>query len=235
MGLTYSVPNRSDRGRSQYVIVSDVTAALTPGGMTALMGPSGCGKTTLLDALSGRKTTGKLEGTVLYGGKPPTQAILKSRLGYVEQFDTLIPNLTVREMLTYTAELKRPMREALADKRAAVEEAIALLRLKGCADTLIGDPLHKGISGGQAKRTNIGLSLVAEPAVIMLDEPTTGLDSFMANEVRTVCSEAPSFNSCVRACAHGPVFFCLARPYAYSQMEALPDDDRTSVHPLTCL
>ncbi len=67
----------------------------------------------------------------------------------MEQFDTLLPELTVREMLLYTAELKCPRAEPLPDKRARVERLLGLLALGGCAGTLIGDSLARGISGGQ--------------------------------------------------------------------------------------
>ena len=69
--------------------------------------------------------------------------------GYVEQFDTLLPELTVREMLLYTAELKCPRTEPLSDKRARVEQLLDTLALGRCAGTLIGDALARGISGGQ--------------------------------------------------------------------------------------
>lgn len=62
------------------------------------MGPSGSGKTTLLDVLAGRKTTGRTEGLVTFGGVRPTPAFLRRYTGYVEQFDTLIPVLTVHEV-----------------------------------------------------------------------------------------------------------------------------------------
>ncbi len=67
---------------------------------------SGSGKSTLLDILAQRKTVGKLKGQVLIANYPPTQTFLRRYAGYVEQFDTLIPVLTVHEMLLYTAELK---------------------------------------------------------------------------------------------------------------------------------
>ena len=67
---------------------------------------SGSGKSTLLDILAQRKTVGNLKGQVLIAGYPPTQTFLRRYAGYVEQFDTLIPVLTVHEMLLYTAELK---------------------------------------------------------------------------------------------------------------------------------
>ena len=74
------------------------------------MGPSGSGKTTLLDILAGRKTTGTIEGEVLFAATKPSTNFLRRFTGYVEQFDTLLDILTVREMLLYTAELKRPVK-----------------------------------------------------------------------------------------------------------------------------
>lgn len=82
--------------------------------------------------------------------------------------------LTVREMLLYTAELKRPMSEPLASKEAAVDELLRKLALESCAGVRIGSRESKGISGGQAKRTNIGIALVTNPRVLFLDEPTSG-------------------------------------------------------------
>jgi hypothetical protein len=78
----------------------------------------------------------------------------------VEQFDTLLPILTVAEMLLYTAEMKRPVAEPLESKKAAVDDLLDRLALTACRDVKIGDPMNKGISGGQAKRTNIGIALV---------------------------------------------------------------------------
>lgn len=67
---------------------------------------SGSGKSTLLDILAQRKTVGDIKGQVLIAGQKPTQTFLRRYSGYVEQFDTLLPVLTVYEMLLYTAELK---------------------------------------------------------------------------------------------------------------------------------
>jgi hypothetical protein len=86
----------------------------------------------------------------------------------------LIPSLTVYQMLMYTAELKRPASEPLAAKRAAVEVLMKRLALTSCRDVKIGSQLSKGISGGQAKRVNIGIALITNPRVLFLDEPTSG-------------------------------------------------------------
>lgn len=76
--------------------------ALQPGELAALVGPSGSGKSTLLDVLAGRKTVGTTTGLIRYAGTAPTSAFLRRYTGYVEQDDTLIPNLTVKEMISYT-------------------------------------------------------------------------------------------------------------------------------------
>ena len=137
---------------------------------------------------------GTTEGSILFAGSAPSRAFLRrftvrsrrlqrgSRVpaflslltppvaqGYVEQTDTLIGSLTVREMLHYTALLKRPVQEPAEAKVAVVESAIATLGLTRCADVRIGGALVKGISGGQAKRVNIGLALVSSPRVLFLD------------------------------------------------------------------
>ena len=214
--VSYAVIDRAAPRRQEKMILQDVTGIFHPGEMTALMGPSGCGKTTLLDVLSGRKNVGRIEGDVRYNGIKPTPALLKRRCGYVEQFDTLVPNLTVFEMLLYTAHLTRPSTEPSEEKLQRVEAVITALRLEEARNTVIGDPLTKGISGGQAKRVNIGLALISQPDVLYLDEPTTGLDSFMANEVVSILRElctAMSLTIC--ATVHSPT------AYSFNQFDSL--------------
>merc|ERR1712232_231489 len=104
-------------------------------------------------------------------------------VGYVEQFDTLVGELTVEDMLRYTAELKLSARTTSEEREARVLEVIRMLNLESCRKTVIGSPLCRGISGGQAKRVNIGLALITRPPILFLDEPTSGLDSRTANEV----------------------------------------------------
>lgn len=209
-GLTYTVPcNRGRRGRTA-TLLTDITGYFEPRRMAALMGPSGSGKTTLLDLLAGRKTTGKATGDILFAGNRPTRPFLRRYTGYVEQFDTLLPILTVEEMLMYTAELKRPRSESRATKRAAVEELLNKLALTECRAVKIGNPLEKGISGGQSKRTNIGIALITNPRVLMLDEPTSGLDSFTANEVVTLVKALTEDGVTVVATIHSPTAYTFS-------------------------
>ena len=187
--------------KAEKVILDGISGVMPAGRMTALMGPSGSGKTTLLDVLAGRKTSGAIEGEVLFAGQKLARGALRNLTGYVEQFDTLIGELSVKQMLMYTAELKLPPATSRADKEARVQRVITKLGLEGCADTTIGNVLQRGISGGQAKRVNIALALITQPRVLFLDEPTSGLDSHMANEVEPpVLSRVAAWLHTVAAC-----------------------------------
>lgn len=181
----------------------------TPAPTRPQLGHSGSGKSTLLDVLSGRKTCGTLTGSVEYGGQAPTRPLLQRVVGYVEQFDTLVESLTCQEMLLYTAQLKRPRTQPLAEKQAAVDSLLLKLGLTGCAGTQIGSNLKRGISGGQAKRLNIGLSLITDPRVLYLDEPTSGLDSFTAFEVMSVVASLAREGTTVATSIHGPSAACF--------------------------
>ena len=222
-------------GVGRFEILRGITGYIRAGEVSAVMGASGCGKTTLLDVISGRATAGKVDGLLLYGGgggigdpadahngqggdegvaagaasrgglQHPSRRFLAENVGYVEQFDRLLPNLTPAETLLYTAELKRDVRETKRARRAAVERVIATLRLHSCRNVYVGDPLTKGISGGQAKRLSIGLSLVSEPRVLLLDEPTTGLDAPLAADVAAALhSVASTLGVAVCATVHAP-------------------------------
>jgi ABC-type multidrug transport system ATPase subunit len=105
----------------------------------------------------------------------------------VQQDDILFQTMTVRECLEFAAKLKLP--GTLAHKIARVNELIYDLKLNKCSGTRIGGPLVKGVSGGERKRTSIGVELITDPALIFLDEPTTGLDSFTATSVMEILKD----------------------------------------------
>lgn len=160
-------------------LLSNVTGSIKPGQMTALMGPSGAGKSTLLDVLSQRKNAGYITGNIFYNAVAPDSTFDRI-IGYVEQKDILIHTLTPREIFYYSARIRLP--KALSKERIEelIENIIEELSLEKCADTMIGNESIRGISGGQAKRVNIGIELITDPKVMFLDEPTTGLDSVTA-------------------------------------------------------
>ncbi|CAK0787534.1 hypothetical protein CVIRNUC_010754 [Coccomyxa viridis] len=206
--LTYSVKSHHDK-KVTLNLLSSVSGFFNSGEMSALMGPSGSGKTTLLDVLAGRKTAGKTSGSILFAGVRPTSMFLRRYTGYVEQFDTLVDVLTVEEMLMYTAELKRPVKEQHSSKKAAVDALINNLGLETCRNVRIGNSMARGISGGQAKRANIAIAMVTNPRVLFLDEPTSGLDSYTSNEVMTMVKRLVKAGITVCATIHSPT------PYAF--------------------
>ena len=205
--LSYSVQTK----KGTLTILDNLRAHFAPGTITALMGPSGSGKTTLLDVCAGRKNSGRIDGSILYNGAKQTARKLRDTLGYVQQFDTLIGELTPRQMLHYTAELRLPKATTRSARLERVNEVLSKLALESCADTVIGSPLKRGISGGQAKRVNIALALISRPSVLFLDEPTSGLDSAMANEVISCLRSLALEGRTVVCTIHSPTATAFAK------------------------
>lgn len=167
-------------------ILYSTSANMPPGTLTAIIGGSGSGKTTMLNTMAERMTSGRLSfgGNTTFNGSTGVESI---RSAYVMQQDVLLPTLTVRETLRYSADLRLPPPTSEAERRQVVEEVILELGLKECADTRIGNHQHKGCSGGEKRRTSIGVQLLSNPSVLFLDEPTTGLDATTAFQlVRTL-------------------------------------------------
>lgn len=167
-------------------LLSSVSASLAPGTLTAILGGSGSGKTTLLNTVSSRISSSRLSqsGSILFNSQPSIDAI---RSAYVTQTDILLPTLTARETLQYSADLRLPPPSTSAERRRVVEEVIMELGLKEAADTRVGSTTHRGLSGGEKRRVSIGVQMLANPSVLFLDEPTTGLDASSAFQlVRTL-------------------------------------------------
>lgn len=167
-------------------ILHSVSASMPAGTLTAIIGGSGSSKTTMLNAMAERMTSGRLSigGSTTFNGMKGVNSI---RSAYVMQQDVLLPTLTVRETLRYSADLRLPPPTTEQQRRRVVEEVILELGLKECADTRIGNRQHKGCSGGEKRRTSIGVQLLSNPSVLFLDEPTTGLDATSAFQlVRTL-------------------------------------------------
>jgi ATP-binding cassette subfamily G (WHITE) protein 2 len=153
-------------------ILYDINGIFKPG-MNAILGPTGSGKSSLLDILADRKERNGLEGQVLMDGLNQTEDF-KYRVGYVVQDDTVCGMLTVRENLTFSANLRLSKHISRQQKTTIVNQVIGQLGLEKCADSKVGTEYTRGISGGERKRTNIGMELVLSPSVLFLDEPTTG-------------------------------------------------------------
>jgi ABC-type multidrug transport system ATPase subunit len=154
-------------------ILDGVSADMPAGSLTAIIGGSGSGKTTLLNTISDRVSSKKLKvsGATTFNGNEDLRTV---RTSYVMQQDVLLPTLTARETLQYAADLRLPPPSASEERRDAVNRVILELGLKECADTRIGNSIHKGCSGGEKRRTSIGVQMLADPSVLFCDEPTTG-------------------------------------------------------------
>ncbi|KAM7478542.1 hypothetical protein LguiA_026755 [Lonicera macranthoides] len=158
-------------------LLCDITGAFRPGVLTALMGVSGAGKTTLLDVLAGRKTSGAIEGEIKIGGYPKVQGTFRRVTGYCEQNDIHSPQVTVEESIIFSAWLRLHPQIDSNTKYEFVKEVLETVEFDGIKDELVGMPGVSGLSTEQRKRLTIAVELVANPSIIFMDEPTTGLDA----------------------------------------------------------
>lgn len=183
-------------------VLVNLSGVIKPG-LNAIIGPTGSGKSSLLDVLAKRKDPNWLTGSVLFNGKPLPKNF-KYLSGYVIQNDVMVATATVRETLWFCANLRLPTKVSHGEKKRRVEKIIEDLGLSGCADTKIGNALIRGISGGEMKRTSIGLELITEPNILFLDEPTTGLDASTANSVMALLKKLGNQGRTIVCSIHQP-------------------------------
>uniref|UniRef100_A0A8C6KAP1 ATP-binding cassette, sub-family G (WHITE), member 2a n=1 Tax=Nothobranchius furzeri TaxID=105023 RepID=A0A8C6KAP1_NOTFU len=167
------------------------------------MGATGSGKSSFLDVLAARKDPAGLTGEVLIDGAPQPPNF-KCLSGYVVQDDVVMGTLTVRENLTFSAALRLPSSISQQEKDQKVNKLIQELGLGRVADSKVGTQLIRGISGGERKRTNIGMELIIDPPVLFLDEPTTGLDASTANSVLLLLKRMANHGRTIILSIHQP-------------------------------
>jgi ABC-type multidrug transport system ATPase subunit/uncharacterized tellurite resistance protein B-like protein len=181
----------------------EINIAEDSGKLIALMGASGAGKSTLLHVLNGTEKPSK--GAVLINGidihKTPEK--IEGVIGFVPQDDLLIEDLTVYQNLYFAAKL---CFSHLAEQEidTLVKTTLDDLGLSETKDLKVGSPLRKTISGGQRKRLNIGLELLREPAVLFVDEPTSGLSSRDSENIIDLLKELSLKGKLVFAVIHQP-------------------------------
>ncbi|KAJ3249108.1 hypothetical protein HDU78_007070 [Chytriomyces hyalinus] len=174
--ISYSLP-------SGQVLLNGVSSSAAAGQLTAIMGPSGAGKSTLLDILAGKDKRGIVSGTLTFDGVKVNPLDASKLVAYVDQDDLLLPSLTVRETLYFSAKLRLPESMSVKEKMGRVDEVLETLGLSHVAHSRVGGFGQRGISGGERRRVSIGVELVTSPGILFLDEPTSGLDSFNAHAV----------------------------------------------------
>jgi ABC-2 type transport system ATP-binding protein len=142
---------------------------LEPGEVVGLLGPSGCGKTTLMRCLVGVQA--HVRGTVEVLGRPAGSAALRRRIGYVTQAPAVYDDLTVTENLRYFSAVL-----GAAPDRA--RDVLAQVDLTGLEGRVV-----RSLSGGQRARVSLATALLGEPELLVLDEPTVGLDPVLRRDL----------------------------------------------------
>ena len=195
---------KNDRTLDLHALAS-CNGRIAPGQMTLVLAPPGHGKSIYLKALAGRlNRDSKLEGAITYNGLTAAQirkrGVVLSKLAmYVAQTDMHFPTLTVKETLAFAAENScastEPFGDAALDQmeKERAERLIHLIGLEEATNTIIGNDLLRGVSGGQRKRVTLGEMLITNSRVYFLDEVSTGLDSAITfhifNALRSYCHE----------------------------------------------
>ncbi|MGB9747470.1 MAG: ATP-binding cassette domain-containing protein [Bacteroidales bacterium] len=180
-----------------------ISFAENQGNLVGIMGASGAGKTTLLNVLCGLEKP--MKGEVLINGinlhRHPEE--IKGIIGYIPQDDLLIEELTVFDNLYYNARFcfKEKSEEEI---KTLVNKTLSSLGLNEIRNLRVGSVLNKSISGGQRKRLNIALELIREPAILFVDEPTSGLSSRDSENVMDLLRELSIKGKLVVVVIHQP-------------------------------
>ncbi len=155
--------------RGGRTVLPALTVSVPAGQVVGLLGPSGSGKSTLIRSIVGVQVVAS--GTVTVLGEPAGSPRLRDRVGYVTQAPSVYADLTVRENVRYFGAL-------VGADAAAAEEAIELVDLGPHAHS----PVH-GLSGGERSRVSLAAALVGRPELLVLDEPTVGLDPVLRRDL----------------------------------------------------
>jgi len=155
--------------RGRVTAVRGLSFATAPGEVTGLLGPSGCGKSTLMRAVVGVQVV--TSGTVEVLGLPAGSRALRDRVGYVTQAPSVYDDLTVTENLRFFGRV-------LGVARDEVERCLAAVDLAEQREQLVGR-----LSGGQRSRVSLAVALLGSPELLVLDEPTVGLDPVLRRDL----------------------------------------------------
>ncbi|XP_060528288.1 ABC transporter G family member 5-like [Cylas formicarius] len=187
-------------------LLKNVSGVAYPGELLAILGSSGAGKTTLLNALTFRSPKSiTVTGTRCVNGVPVNSKSLTSQSAYVQQDDLFIGSLTVKEHLKFQALVRMDRHISYENRMERVEEVMSEMNLNKCANTCIGIPGRlKGISGGEQKRLSFASEVLTNPSLMFCDEPTSGVDSFMALNVVQILKNMAHAGRTVICTIHQP-------------------------------
>ena len=162
-----------------HTAVDDISFTVEDGGIYGLLGPNGAGKSTTMNIITGYISA--TDGTVKIDGHDIADepAAAKACIGYLPELPPLYQEMTVQEYLLFVAELKGTRKKA--DRAAAVAHAAARAGLQGMEQRLI-----RNLSKGYRQRVGIAAALLGTPKIIILDEPTVGLDPAQMIEIRSL-------------------------------------------------
>jgi ABC-type multidrug transport system ATPase subunit/ABC-type multidrug transport system permease subunit len=178
--INYSItlPAKKGEEKKKKAILQNVSGYSYSKEILAIMGPSGGGKTSLLNFLTNRinfKADSEHSGDLYINSEKKTFNYMEDVSSYVMQDDMLFDTLTPRETFLIVSKLRKKMSDE--NHQAEVDALLEELKLTKCKDVRIGNEMKKGISGGERKRTSIGIEIISNPSILFLDEPTSGLDS----------------------------------------------------------
>ena len=188
-------------------VLHGLSGTFRPGRLTAILGSSGAGKSVFLNCVSGHiqsMPTARIRGGVYVNQERlPEIQFMQEIAGYVEQDDVITGTMTVREAIGMAARLRLP--DITEDERQRrVDEVISKLRLDQAQNTYIGTAFRKGVSGGERKRTSIGMELITGSPLLFLDEPTSGLDAFTQLSVIRFLHDLSREGRTIVATIHSP-------------------------------
>jgi ABC-2 type transport system ATP-binding protein len=169
-------------------VLRELSLSISAGVLTGLLGPSGSGKTTLIRAIVGVQLVKAGEVEVL--GLPAGHPSLRTRVGYVTQAPSVYPDLSVLENLDYFARLLRVDHTAV--RRTL--EIVGLMELRSS--------LARNLSGGELARLSLATALLNTPDVLVLDEPTVGLDPLLRRELWNVFREFAGRGATILVSSH---------------------------------
>lgn len=192
MDFAIQIKNLSVVLGGSFTALKDVSVDLAAGKVIGFIGPSGAGKTTLIRSIVGRQKIAK--GSIEVFGEPAGSAGLREQLSYMTQEISVYGDLTVRQNLKYFATMFGKKRREVTP---LVNTILAEVDMTGHGDQLVDK-----LSGGQKQRVSLALALIGNPPLMILDEPTVGLDPVLRDQVWSLFRKLASGGTTIIMTSH---------------------------------